>query len=39
LTVKEGLETSSIKYNKYKDGKAIISKINIGITVHTVSRK
>jgi len=32
-----GSTTSSIAYNKAKDGTAIITKIKLGITVHTIS--
>jgi hypothetical protein len=39
LTVKEGLDTSSIKYNRYNEGKAINKRIIIGTTVQTVSKR
>jgi hypothetical protein len=34
---REGLDASSIKYNKYREGKAINKSNTIGTTVHTVS--
>jgi len=39
LIVITGVLNSSIKYSKYKDGKAKNNKITIGKTVHTVSKK